>query len=89
MTWSIRRRIAAWPGAWLTLTKRGVGASARILGVTVNSRGRATISAPSTGVSVSSTTSSRRQGLRRPRTRLVVVLALLVALAAYMLVPLL
>ena len=46
-----RKRIKLFPGLWMNLSKKGVSISAGVKGLTVNSRGRSTVSLPGTGFS--------------------------------------
>jgi hypothetical protein len=46
-----RKRIKLFPGLWINLSKKGVSVSAGVKGLTVNSRGRSTVSLPGTGLS--------------------------------------
>ena len=83
MTWHVRfrRRIRILPGLWLNVAKRGISASAGVRGLTVNSRGRTTVSAPGAGLSVTSSTPSRPRGRH---LTFALVLVLLAAIAAFM-----
>lgn len=51
MSWRFRRRFRLFPGLWLNLSKSGVSASVGGPGLTYNTRGRVTVSAPGTGLS--------------------------------------
>ena len=74
-----RRRARIFPGLWLNLSKSGVTVSAGVRGLTFNSSGRTTISAPGTGLSYVSTLT---QGRRHPVAWIVVALVVVYLLAA-------